>query len=207
MALNNKKQKPMKVFKSVLILSSAFMLSACNGCEEKKEDPKMVVKNVDLPKGTQSMQEYDLSDTLTIAGSKYTFSITRKPDTSLPKVKVVSGGEYYDNEIHLVIKRKADGSVFLDKTFSKESFANIVPADFMRSALLLGVVYDYDKADDHSRFYFAASVGDPEDDEMLFPLKVTISPEGAMSVEKDNTANELPEDGGVGTIDPTEDQG
>ncbi|MBR4365432.1 MAG: DUF4738 domain-containing protein [Bacteroidaceae bacterium] len=196
----------MKIYNSMFILSSLFLLSACTGCNEKKtEDPKVVINNVEEPKSTQKMQEYDLRDTLTIAGAKYEFFITRKVDTT--KVKVESGSEFYDNKIHLVIKKKSDGSVFFDKTFSKHYFSSIVPADFMRKSILLGIVFDYDKADDHSRFSFAASVGDPEDDEMLVPILMTISPDGAINMVKDNINSEVPENGGVATIDPTEDQG
>ncbi|MBR3093711.1 MAG: DUF4738 domain-containing protein [Bacteroidaceae bacterium] len=198
----------MKLYKSIFILSSVLMLTACTGCDEKKnEDTKVVVTQVEKPKATQDMQNYDLSDTLTIAGHKYEFTITRRPDNSQPKIKVESGGDYHENQIHLVIKSKSDGSVFLDKEFTKEYFASIVPADFIRKSLLLGIVYDYDKADDHSKFYFAASVGDPEDDEMLFPIKMTISPSGSINIEKDNLIDEVPDDGGMTTIDPSEDQG
>ncbi|MBR3455726.1 MAG: DUF4738 domain-containing protein [Bacteroidaceae bacterium] len=198
----------MRLYNSMLLLSSLLVLSACTGCEEKKEDTKVVVTHVEnTKKSTQSMQNYDLSDTLTIAGAKYTFDITRKPDTTLQKVKVESGDEYYDNNIHLVIKRKSDQSVFFEKTFNKHFFSSIVPSDFMRKSLLLGIVFDYDKADDHSRFSFAASVGDPEDDEMLVPIIMTISPSGDINIEKDIINNEVPKDGGVATIDPTEDQG
>ena len=179
--------------KKLLILFAALLL--CSGCDEKKnEDTKVVVTQVEKPKATQDMQNYDLSDTLTIAGHKYEFTITRRPDNSQPKIKVESGGDYHENQIHLVIKSKSDGSVFLDKEFTKEYFA-------------FGIVYDYDKADDHSKFYFAASVGDPEDDEMLFPIKMTISPSGSINIEKDNLIDEVPDDGGMTTIDPSEDQG
>ena len=185
-----------------------LLLSACTGCDEKKnEDTNVVVNNTEETKGTQSMQSYDLSDTLTVAGAKYEFVITREVDTTLQKVKVESGGEYYDNRIHLVIKNKSDGSVFFEKNFNKHFFASIVPYDFLRKSLLLGIVYDYDKADDHSKFSFAASVGDPEDDEMLVPIILNISADGSISMEKDNLNNEVPENGGVATIDPTEDQG
>lgn len=198
----------MKIYNSMFILSSLFLLSACTGCNEKKiEDPKVVINKVEEPKSTQKMQEYDLRDTLTIAGAKYEFVITREADTTLQKVKVESGSEFYDNKIHLVIKKKSDGSVFFDKTFNKHYFSSIVPVDFMRKALLLGIVYDYDKADNHSHFSFAASVGDPEDDEMLVPILMTISPDGAINMVKDNINSEVPENGGVATIDPTEDQG
>lgn len=197
----------MKLYNSILIMASALALTACSGCDDKKEDPKIVVTKVEKPKGTQSMDDRNLSDTLIIAGSKYEFSIRMTADKNLPKVKVESGDEYYDNQIHLLIKKKSDGSVFYDKTFRKDDFASIVPADFMKKSLLLGVVYDYDKADDHSRFNFAASVGDPEDDEMLFPLRMIISASGALSVEKDVINSEVPENTGVATIDPTEDEG
>ena len=42
---------------------------------------------------------------------------------------------------------------------------------------------------------------------MLFPIKMTISPSGSINIEKDNLIDEVPDDGGMTTIDPSEDQG
>ena len=51
----------MKIYNSMFILSSLFLLSACTGCNEKKtEDPKVVINKVEEPKSTQKMQDYDL---------------------------------------------------------------------------------------------------------------------------------------------------
>lgn len=195
-------------FRNTIFLSCVMLLTACHGGNEKNiEEPKMVTSSYQEPQSTGSMDERVWSDTLTVAGKGYAFTIKRETMTSKPKVNVHSGLEYFDNEIHVQITNRADGSVFFEKNFTKDDFASVVPAGFMSRSLLLGIVFDYDKVNDHSKFFFAASVGDPEDPEMIIPILMTISTSGSIHIEKDPNIDHVPDQVTVDVVDPTEDQG
>lgn len=192
----------MKVSK---ILIFAFLISvffSCNSDNKDKNNVKEEIQKEEAAKNTiNSMQEFTISDTLNVNGKTYNYEIKREVCDSLGVTTTMNGRKYKNNTISLKITRKADNSVFFSKTFKKTSFSQIVPDDFMEKTVLLGIQFNYDRLDDHSAFFFAASVGDPEDDELLIPMYMNIDTSGNMTLEKANLID-VDSQGSVTNVDP-----
>ena len=80
----------------------------------------------------------------------------------------------------------------------------MAPAEFMKNSVLLGIVFNYDKAGDHSNFNFVASIGDPEDDELYFPMTLTITPDGQISIDKNYSSDTAPVKENLAVDPPTD---
>lgn len=164
----------------VLIVLSIGIIASCG---EKKEPNYIITKREvkKAPSGTGSMQAYVMEDTVTWKGKVYKYTISRKPDNSLPKVKDDSGREYYDNSIDVRIGR-SDGTSFFNKTYTKSDFDSYLTEAFKADGTLEGLVFD--KAES-GYLQFAASVAFPHTDEFI-PLIIRISADGSVTVMKDN---------------------
>lgn len=167
---------------SLLILTGAS-LSILASCKEKKQSDIIITSKpveVEAPKGTQEMSPSDWSNTVEWLDQSYTISIRRYVDKELPEVKDEQGRKYYDNKIDLKITRQ-DGSSFMSKTFTKDSFREYIDNAYGRKGALLGLAFDH--ADD-SNLYFGASVGSPDvmSDEYV-PLSVTVSKSGNIKIK------------------------
>ena len=90
--------------------------------------------------------------------------------------------KYYDNRITLKITR-ADGSIFLDHTFVKADFANLVDDKYGKNGALLGLAFD---CIENNNLRFGASVGSPDamSDEFI-PITVTVTRSGEIKSERD----------------------
>jgi len=173
-----------KRFIPVLLLSICAVFFA-SSCKEEKKSQDIITKKVMKKKaslGTQKMSEFTWSKVIDWAGGSYTISIHRVADTSLPMAKDESGNSYYDNRITLKITR-ADGSVFLDHTFTKDDFLKFTDNKYGKEGALLGLALDH--AGKNS-IYFGASIGSPDtmSDEYI-PLTVTVSKTGDIKIIKD----------------------
>ena len=151
------------------------------GCKEKKEQPDEIAvdKGVDKPHTEiQRMNDETIDGTVTwIGGGNYSFSTVRTADESLAKVKN-HDFEYYDNAIHLTVKR-SDGSTFFDKRFTKQSFSSILPAQFKESGVLLGMNFEEVSG---NLLKFVVSVGSPDDSyDEYFHILLTVNNYGATS--------------------------
>ena len=106
----------------------------------------------------------------------------RSADDSLAMVKDENGQKYYDNRIRLTIRR-ADNTVFFQRSFTKKSFDACLDDDYRTSGVLEGLVFD--KAEGNS-LRFAASVSHPQTDEYI-PIVVMVSRMGELTFSRDNT--------------------
>ena len=77
------------------------------------------------------------------------------------------------------------------KTFTKQSFSGFVSADHLRHFILEGVVFDEEKTREGKNIILAASVSYPQTD-LYIPFSITITPEGKMSISKNEDMEELP---------------
>ena len=92
--------------------------------------------------GPQRMQVSDVKTSFTYKGKEYQSSVVRRPDESLPIVKNEQGEKFVDNRITLRIT--CGGKQVVDKVFTKDNFASLVDAKFMKYSILEGLVYDQD---------------------------------------------------------------
>lgn len=174
----------------------AFCIAAgsVTGCGEKKKDNNIITtkKEVKVPATPVRMQEYVQEKKVEWLGGVYTVDIRRSPDDSLAIVKDENGQKFVDNRISLKVSR-SDGSVFVNRTFTKASFDAQLTDDYRETGVLEGFVFD--KVEGQT-LVFAASVCHPQTDEYI-PLVVKLSRMGDVSVMRDtqmDTSSDADED-------------
>lgn len=158
---------------------------SCSSQEQRRGDGLLVQMQDSVAiGGPQRMQVSDVKTTFTYKGKEYQSSVVRRPDETLPVVSVEEEGKYYDNRITLRIS--CGGKLVVDKVFTKESFASLVDAKFMKYAVLEGLVYS--ETTDRGIIY-AASVGYPQSD-LYVPIRLTITADGKISMSKEELMEE-----------------
>lgn len=173
-----------KVYWVALLL--IFVWTSCGNKTQPGTDDKQGFQ-MDSVKtgGIQRMQVSDSQTDIKFRGKDYHISIHRTPCDSLKLVNDQTGESFADNEITLVITRNNGEKVF-SKTFTKRSFGSVVDENFLSKSVLEGMVYD--KVSDNG-IVLAASVCYPQTD-LYVPLSITITPEGRMSVAKEEILEE-----------------
>lgn len=169
-----------------LILLGTVLLSISSCKDDKKSDNIITSKPEKevIPTDTLAMTTIaPEARTVTWGEGSYTISVKRYADESLPIAIDESGRKYYDNKIDLKISR-ADGSVFMDKTFQKTDFNRFLDDNTKENGALLGLPF---VEVDGNNLVFSASVGSPNEmsDEFV-PMKVKISRMGDIHIELDN---------------------
>lgn len=179
----------MKYLHTLFIAAVAAV--AFSACSEKKPANNIVAKKTvaKAPSGPVRMQDSRFAEEVQWNGKGCNVSIVRRADTSLPVITDDAGGKYYDNVIEITIGSGsgtggADGvNALFHKVFSKQDFASMVSAEYLKKSALLGIVFDRIDGDN---MVFAASVGQPDvlsDD--YVPMLVTVSRSGNMTISKD----------------------
>lgn len=167
------------------ICVAMWLLSACSS--QKKEggdDIKVLMKDSVEVGGPQRMQVSDSKSTITFKGKEYQSDIVLRPDDSLPVVVNEQGETFVDNRITLRIT--AGGKTVVDKVFTKESFASLVDAKFLKHSILEGLVYDKNTP---QGMVYAASISYPQSD-LYIPLTITVSADGKLSIAKQELLEE-----------------
>ena len=163
-----------------LAVAAGCALVTLTSCGEKKRNtgdiiapkPVTVVK-----KSVQTMSGYKQNMAFEWLGQKYTFTVSRSADKTLPLTQDEVGNKYYDNIIEVSVRR-ADGTVFFSKVFKKTDFATCVSEESLRTGALLGVAFDRAEGDN---VYFAASVGSPDRmSDSYVPIVVRLSRTGSL---------------------------
>jgi hypothetical protein len=158
-------------------------LTVLTGCKEKKQTQDIIAPKIETPKATGPvrMQSYNDSRSIQWLGKLYKVEISRTPSDSLPMVKDETGQTFVDNLITLNIIR-ADGSVAISKTFTKDSFDAYITSNYRKDGILEGLVFD---EVDGQQLEFAASISLPQTDEYI-PLEVKIDNFGNVKIERDS---------------------
>lgn len=169
-----------------LILLGTVLLSISSCKDDKKSDNIITSKPEKevIPTDTLAMTTIAPEGrTITWGEGSYTISVKRYADESLPIAIDESGRKYFDNKIDLKISR-ADGSVFMDKTFQKTDFNSFLDDNTKKNGALLGLPFVEVEG---NNLVFSASVGSPNEmsDEFI-PMKVKISRMGDVHIELDN---------------------
>lgn len=164
------------------IIAAGLLITGLTGCGGEKKDSNIITLKTEKKKPAVpiKMQEYTQQKETAWLGAKYTCEIRRRPDERLAKVKNENGQTFVDNSISLTISRE-DGSVFLEKVFTKADFDAHITDDYRSTGILEGLVFD--KAEGQS-LLFAASVSHPQTDEYI-PLIVAVSRMGAITISND----------------------
>ncbi|MEL5895430.1 DUF4738 domain-containing protein [Bacteroides sp. GD17] len=182
----------MKKLVYMLACASVIFFTACSSKNKsEKEDAQLLMQDSTEAAAPQRMQVSDVKATFTFKGKEYQSSVVRRPDESLPIVKNEQGEKFVDNRITL--RLTSGGKQVVDRVFTKESFASLVDAKFMKYAILEGLVYDQTTP---QGIIYAASVCYPQSD-LYVPIKLTITADGKISMTQD----EMMEDYQTDSID------
>ena len=77
-----------------------------------------------------------------------------------------------------------DGNNIYSTTFTKATFKNFIPEEIYETIVLMGFNFNYNKENEHDKFYFVASVGDPDDEEYYIPIDISVTVNGELSLSK-----------------------
>lgn len=161
-------------------------LAACSSPnKENGSDIKVLMQDSVDATGLQRMQISDSKNTFTFKGKEYQSRVFRRPDDNLPIVTNEQGEKFVDNRITLRIS--TGGKSVVDKDFTKENFASLVDARFLKHSILEGLVYD--KTTPKGMVY-AASICYPQTD-LYIPLSITVSADGKISLAKEELLEEI----------------
>lgn len=172
----------------------AVVLCMATGCGSKKDasgdsDQHIFqIDSVDRVTGVQRMQVSRINQDIVCKGKKYRL-IDRSPSDSLKSVKS-DAGIFADNRIVLKITRE-NGTTLFSKTFTKQNFASLIPERYLAHSILEGMVFDDEKTSNSKNIILAASVSIPMTD-LYIPFSITITPDGKMSMERDEDMGDLP---------------
>ncbi len=162
------------------------LLTACSS--QKKDGTgssvRVLMKDSIDESGLQRMQVSDSKTTLTYKGRDYHSNVLRQPDENLPVVTNEQGEKYVDNRITLRII--SEGKTIVDKVFTKENFASLVDANFLRHSILEGLVYNKTTP---QGIVYAASISYPQTD-LYIPLSLTVTADGTISIAKEEMLEE-----------------
>lgn len=169
-----------------------MLVLICTGCSSssKEEKRQLITMSKEEAPNTkpQSMQATVSDDNIALGGKSYHSTVRREPDPSLTIVSNEEGERFVDNRITLHIT--CEGRTILHRQFTKADFASIVGERFLKHARLEGLVFDKTTPRGMS---FAASVGYPQSD-LYVPIRLIVSPSGAILMEKDELMDEVPEE-------------
>lgn len=165
---------------ALLLIMSLLAVVSCKN-KEQQEDI-IVEKVIEKPQeGPERMSPDEQTGSVTwISGAEYSYIIRREVKEDLPVV-VNHDKKYYDNAISLTVKR-ADGSVFFEKTFTKSNFAPALPKDFKENGVLLNM--NFEKAEGNN-LLFVVSVGSPDEtNEEFYYVRMSLNNLGATKAIK-----------------------
>jgi hypothetical protein len=177
---------------AVILAVGLLALASCKK-EKAPEQTNIITTDYEPPKPSAPIASEGKVTEQTlewVEGRKYTVTIDQHAVDSLPKVENEIGQLYVDNAIRVEIKR-ADGSVFYNKTFTKASFAGKVDEEIRKKALLGGMMVM--PRVEESKLVFITWLNYPDAIEDAAVLKLNIDRNGNLAVQplSDNEREDL----------------
>ncbi len=163
--------------KRILLAIPALLLLGCN---DKQQTQTPETEAVAVENKVHELPRYELNNTVTLGNRVYTYDIVRQASDSLPVAHDELLGDTRDNTIALTIF--ADGDKIFQRTFTKAYFRSHIEEDFYPRAILDGISFRGAQAG--KGLTFMLSVSEPDSD-MTIPFAVTVSPNGQLSVERE----------------------
>ncbi|MBQ6751814.1 MAG: DUF4738 domain-containing protein [Bacteroidaceae bacterium] len=193
----------MKILKIASLPLLVALTMACKG-EQKPPVEERVIEDTDPTTGIITLRDYEMSDTITIGGKLYHYTYWFEHVDSMPVVINPQGLEYKESRVRIDIMR--DSTHIFKKTFYKNNFRDMVPADFLKTSTMVGVNYNFTKRDeDRSAFFFIVTVGDPDEtSDMAYPLELKVATDGTYSLQKAENLETEPLHPGM-NVEPRED--
>ena len=145
---------------SYLTVVALLALCGCGGGGEQKEEAvrdSVKTEAADVPVAELS-EHYEITRDARLGDHNYKITINIDADHSLPTVKDQNGREYFDNKVSVRITR--DGADFFSRVFTKDSFADFIPAKALAGYILNGMNF-YEEKSTARRLCLTAQVGEP----------------------------------------------
>ncbi len=155
------------------------------GCKEKKTVEEKIVATHYIPKRPQGPIAMPVDSQMVNVqwrGSSYNVKIVRTPIDTV-SVTDDSGQKYIDNSCRLIVSRK-DGSIFVEKSFVKNSFLSYVKEPFRSSGILAGLSF-VEADDDRLDFSVVVAMPDAADD-LFVQLKMDVDAQGGLRITQDD---------------------
>jgi hypothetical protein len=170
----------MKAKTITLLVISVALSAGITSCKEKaKSDDIYIAKYVpEGPKDPIRMGVDQRRNEVEWMGKPFSVIIKRESSDSLPMLKDETGQKYYDNRVTLTVLR-SDSSVFMKKSFTKESFASYVDTDFKQEGIFENIVYH---GVEDQKLKFGAVITRPGSEDEFVPLDMYIDSEGGLSI-------------------------
>ena len=153
-----------------LITALIIALALCSvaACKKERKSNDIITKMAPRPKvptGPKSLSDFKYEKKVEWMGGTYTITIHRYADKDLELAVDEDGRKYYDNKVQLSIKRP-DGTIFYDRTFTKNDFKEFTNNHYGEHGSLVGFMFDHAEGD---ALRFGVSVGspDPNSDEYI----------------------------------------
>lgn len=175
----------MKTVRYIVLGAAALLVVACTSRNRNGDEVQVLMQDSVAASAPQRMQVSDTEVTITYKGREYNSSVVRRPDDRLPVVKNEQGEKFVDNSIALRIT--CGGKQIVNRVFTKENFASLVDAQFMKHAILEGLVYDKTLP---QGIVYAGSICYPQTD-LYIPFRLTVSADGEISMAKEELLEEV----------------
>ncbi|MBO7139139.1 MAG: DUF4738 domain-containing protein [Prevotella sp.] len=167
-----------------IVILAAFAL-VFGGCQEKKPSEDKIIATRYVPERPQApiaMPADSQVDSTQWQGSTYYVKVLRTPIDSV-MVTADNGQKYIDNRCRLIITRQ-DGSKFIEKTFTKNTFLSYVNEPFRSGGILAGLRFEEVA---NANLVLSAVIGMPDAvDDLFVPLKVKIDGQGGLGISVDD---------------------
>lgn len=172
----------MKTSAIVILAALALVLG---GCQEKKPSEEKIIATRYVPERPQAPIAM-MADSQVVStqwqGSTYNVKVVRTPLDSV-MVTADNGQKYVDNRCRLTVTRQ-DGSVFLEKVFTKNTFLSYVKEPFRSGGILAGLQFEEVA---NGNLVLSAVIGMPDAvDDLFVPLKVKIDGQGGLGISEDD---------------------
>ena len=146
-----------------LITALIIALALCSvaACKKERKSNDIITKMAPRPKvptGPKSLSDFKYEKKVEWMGGTYTITIHRYADKDLELAVDEDGRKYYDNKVQLSIKRP-DGTIFYDRTFTKNDFKEFTNNHYGEHGSLVGFMFDHAEGD---ALRFGVSVGSPD---------------------------------------------
>ena len=180
--------KQLNYFGIGLLLCLLFSSCSSGAKRDGSQLTEMSTEEADTGKSI-SMQASDTKEQFKLKGNEYISRVVRTPDETLPLVTNAEGEKFVDNRISLHITQQ--GRTVVNRVFTKQDFAQLLNARFLKYAILEGVVFDQVTEDGTIRY--AASVAYPQSD-LYVPLRITVTSNGQLFIEREEMMDEAPQE-------------
>lgn len=163
----------------------ALVFFSCGPQKTESQDSNQTEQTTDQ---VRSIPNYNYTDSLMQGSHKVVYTITRRPDESLPEVIDEDGVRYKDNRFNLLIVK--DGKKLFERSLTKADFKSRLPEDFKKYGIIDGLRFN--RAEE-GKLYFNTCISFPESD-MICPFLLTIGPDGSYAIAPDTTFGEEEDD-------------